>query len=42
MALRHPVGASQAVMAQLGNLHQADQELAEIRERSAKAETEAA
>lgn len=31
-----------AVMAQLGNLHQAGQDLAEARERAAKAETEAA
>src|ERR687888_74211 len=37
-----PIDAWQRMMEQLGNLHQAGQQLADARERAAKAETEAA
>lgn len=36
-----PAGAWEKMLAQLGNLHQAGRELAEARERAAKAEVEA-
>lgn len=41
-AMLVPAAAWQGVLEQLGHLHQAGQELAEARERAAKAETEAA